>query len=173
MKVIGVRSWGGPEKLEVVEVPAPHAGPGEVRLHVHAAGVNPTDTMVRSGAQAQRLGSQQPPYIPGMDAAGVVDEVGAGAEGRFKVGDRVTVVVAPARPGKGAYQEFLAVDARSVVQAPAKLDFPHAAAWLMNALTVQLALDSLALKPGQTLAITGGTGAGQVRVIIGNSILKK
>lgn len=159
MRAIGVMQFGGPEVLQVVELPDPHAGPGEVRIRVHAVAVNPTDTLLRAGAQASRLKDQQPPYIPGMDAAGVVDEVGPDTDGRLKVGDRVVAVVTPVRPQKGSYVELLVAPAASVVRAPANVGFAEASTLMMNALTVRLGLDSLALRPGQTLAVTGAAGA--------------
>lgn len=67
MKIVGIRTFGGPGVLEILDVPEPHAGPGEVRIRVRAAAVSPTDTVLRSGAQD--MGGQEPPYIPGMDAA--------------------------------------------------------------------------------------------------------
>lgn len=159
MRAIGVMQFGGPEALQVVELAEPHAGPDEVRIRVHAVTVNPTDTLLRAGVQASRTKEQQPPYIPGMDAAGVIDEVGPGNDGRLKVGDRVVAVVTPVRPQKGSYVELLVAPAASVVRAPANADFAEASTLMMNALTVRLALDALALRPGQTLAVTGAAGA--------------
>ncbi|MQA17547.1 MAG: alcohol dehydrogenase catalytic domain-containing protein, partial [Pseudonocardiaceae bacterium] len=77
MKVIGVTEFGGPRALTAHDVPEPHAGPGQARLRVHAAAVNPTDTLLRAGAQQTQ--GRQPPHVPGMDAAGVIDEVGEGS----------------------------------------------------------------------------------------------
>ena len=79
MRAVGVIEFGGPEALAVVDVPETHAGEGEIRLRVHAAAVNPTDTYTRNGARAAQLAADPPPYVPGMDAAGVVDEIGPGA----------------------------------------------------------------------------------------------
>ena len=76
MRAVGVNEFGGPEALEVVDLPEVHAGPGEVRIRVHAATVNPTDTYVRNGARAEMLKRDPPPYVPGMDAAGVLDQIG-------------------------------------------------------------------------------------------------
>ena len=76
MRAIGVNSYGGPDALEVVELPEPHADPGEVRLRVRAAAVNPTDTLARDGTRAERQRKDLPPYVPGMDAAGEIDEIG-------------------------------------------------------------------------------------------------
>ncbi|GAA3985164.1 NADP-dependent oxidoreductase [Thermobifida alba] len=146
--------FGGPEKLQVVDIPEPHPGPGEVRIRVHAAAVNPTDTALRAGLR--RL-EWPPPHIPGMDAAGVVSEVGEGVS--WQVGDRVMAVVTPVRPGGGAYADHIVVPAESVVRMPEGADFFAASTLLMNALTARLALDRLALEPGQTVAVTGAAGA--------------
>jgi NADPH:quinone reductase-like Zn-dependent oxidoreductase len=159
MKAIGIMKFGGPEALEVLDLPEPQPGPGEVRIRVHAATVNPTDVALRSGAYGQGLANQQPPYIPGMDAAGVIDALGDGTDGRLKVGDKVVAIVLPTSPTKGAYAEQIVVPAASVVPMPAQADFAAASALLMNALTVRLALDALALRPGQTLAVTGAAGS--------------
>lgn len=93
MRVIGVQEFGGPEALAVHEVPEPHAGPGEVRIGVRAFAVNPTDAGVRGGGRD--LGGAQPPYVPGMDAAGIVDEVGEGVD-QWQTGDEV-MAIAPLR----------------------------------------------------------------------------
>jgi Alcohol dehydrogenase GroES-like domain len=126
MKAIGVMTFGGPEVLHVVELPEPHAGAGEVRIRVHAASVNPTDTLFRAGSQAARLSGRPAPYVPGMDVAGVIDELGADTDNRLKVGDRVVALVIPAGPRGGAYAEYVVVPAPSVVLAPAGVDFPAA-----------------------------------------------
>jgi NADPH:quinone reductase-like Zn-dependent oxidoreductase len=94
-----------------------------------------------------------------MDAAGIVDAIGPGTDGRLKVGDRVVAIVSPLGPHRGAYAEQIVVPAASVVPVPAGADLPAASTLLMNALTVRLALDALGLRPGQTLAVTGAAGA--------------
>ncbi|MGY8960777.1 MAG: alcohol dehydrogenase catalytic domain-containing protein, partial [Alphaproteobacteria bacterium] len=76
MRAVGLMVHGGPEVLEVVDVPETHAGPGQVRVKVFAAAVNPTDLMARNGSRADQQKVDPPPYIPGMDIAGLVDEVG-------------------------------------------------------------------------------------------------
>ncbi|GCF09790.1 quinone oxidoreductase family protein [Dictyobacter arantiisoli] len=159
MKAIGVTTFGGPEVLHVVELPEPHAGPGEVRMRVHAASVNPTDLLFRAGSQAARLSGRPGPYIPGMDAAGVIDELGPGTDNHLQIGDRVVAFVIPAGPHGGAYAEFIIVPAACVVLAPAGVDFPAASTLLLNGLTARLALDALALNTGQTVAVTGAAGA--------------
>uniref|UniRef100_A0AAU3GN67 NADP-dependent oxidoreductase n=1 Tax=Streptomyces sp. NBC_01401 TaxID=2903854 RepID=A0AAU3GN67_9ACTN len=160
MKSIGVYEFGGPEALQVLELPPPQAGPGEVRIRVRAAAVNPTDIAVRSGVYAAHMApGSRPPYVPGMDAAGVIDQLGPGADDRLAVGQRVVAVVLPTGPHGGAYAEQIVVPAASVVPAPDGVDFPAASTLLMNALTARIALDALAVPPGGTLAVTGAAGA--------------
>lgn len=159
MRVVGVKTFGGPEVLEVFEVPTPDAGPGEVRIRVHAATVNPTDTGFRSGAYGSRLTEgRQPPYVPGMEAAGVADQVGQGVDG-VDLGEAVMAIVLPTGPRGGAYAEQVVVPATSVVAAPKGAGHAEAATLPMNGLTVRMALDLLALRPGQSLAVTGAAGA--------------
>ncbi len=159
MKVIGLMRFGGPEVLEVIEVPEPHPGPGQVRVRVQAATVNPSDLGVRESGYRGRMADLPKPLVPGWDAAGVIDEVGPDTDGRLAVGDRVLAVAFAGSPTKGAYQQQLIVPAASVVRAPANLDLHAASGLLMNALTARLGLDGMALKPGQTLAVTGSAGA--------------
>ncbi len=158
MRGVGVIEFGGPEALQVVDLPEVHAGPGEVRLRVHAATVNPTDTFIRGGARADALReSGPPPYIPGMDAAGVVDEVGPDTETALQVGDAAMAMVIP-RGSHGAYRESIVLKADAVSRAPAGVSHAEASTLPMNALTARLSLDQLALQPGQTLAVTGAAG---------------
>ena len=80
MKAIGIMKHGGPEVLEVIEVPEVQAGPGEIRIRNYAAAVNPTDVVVRNGMLAELQKKNPPPYVPGMDAAGIVDQLGEGVK---------------------------------------------------------------------------------------------
>ncbi|MEU5463482.1 NADP-dependent oxidoreductase [Streptomyces althioticus] len=159
MKAIALTTYGGPDVLREVDLPTPEAGPGEVRIRVHAAAVNPTDVMLRTGGHAARLQDVPPPYVPGMDAAGVIDQIGPGADGRLAVGQWVVALVMPTRPQGGAYAEQIVVPAESVVPAPAGADHAEASTLLMNAATARLALDTLALPMGATVAVTGAAGA--------------
>ena len=87
MRAVGVIEFGDADALQVVDLPEVHAGPGELRIRVHAATVNPTDTYVRDGARAEAQRKDPPPYVPGMDIAGVIDEVGADVATELAVGD--------------------------------------------------------------------------------------
>jgi NADPH:quinone reductase-like Zn-dependent oxidoreductase len=157
MRAVTFSTFGGPEVLEVSDLPDREPGPGEVRIRVAAATVNPTDIGFRSGRQAAALGDLKPPYIPGMEMAGTIDAAGPGTG--WQVGDRVMAIVVPRRPEGGAMAETVVVPARSVAPAPKGSSLEQAATLPMNGLTVRLALDSLALKPGETLAVTGAAGA--------------
>ena len=158
MRAVGVMVHGGPEALKVVDVPEVHAGPGQVRVRVHAAAVNPTDLFVRNGARAEQQKVDPPPYVPGMDAAGIVDEVGAGVSTGIRVGDAVMAMVLP-KGSHGAYREQIVLDARAVVRAPAGTTHVQACTLPMNGLTARRSLDLLGLSSGQMLAVTGAAGA--------------
>ncbi|MFJ2808563.1 NADP-dependent oxidoreductase [Kitasatospora sp. NPDC087271] len=159
MKAIGVYDFGGPDVLRVLRLPEPQAGPGEVRIRVHAAAVNPTDIMLRSGGHTSRMPGRRPPFVPGMDAAGVIDQLGPGADERLAVGQRVVAIVLFTSAHGGAYAEQIVVPATSVVPAPEGVDLAAASTLLMNAMTARLALDALAVPPDGTVAVTGAAGA--------------
>ena len=152
-RAVGITEPGGPEVVRVVEREVREPGPGEVRLGVRAAAVNPTDIGLRErGAEGL-----PPPWVPGMDAAGVVESVGAGVE-HLAVGDEVIAAVAPRRPEGGAQAELVVVPAASTVPVPDGLSAEPAATLPMNGLTALHGLDLLALAEGQTLLVTGGAG---------------
>src|SRR3954469_6998221 len=157
MRAAGVTEFGGPEALHIVDVPEEHAGPGQVRLRGAAAAVNPTDTYLVLGAYADRDPVKAPPWVPGMDVAGVVDEVGDGVE-HVTVGEAAMGVVVPTG-AHGGYRESLVLPADSVVPAPANATDVEAATLPMNGLTARFSLDLMGLRPGQVLAVTGAAGA--------------
>src|SRR3954464_8932202 len=105
MRAAGVTEFGGPDALHLVDVPEEHAGPGEVRLRVTAAAVNPTDTYLVLGAYADRDPVKKPPGGPGMDVAGGADDAGDGVE-HVVVGEAVMGVVVPTG-AHGGYRESL------------------------------------------------------------------
>jgi NADPH:quinone reductase-like Zn-dependent oxidoreductase len=158
MRAVGLFTHGGADVLQIVEVPEGHAGPGQVRIRVHAATVNPTDLGVRDGSRAEQQKADPPPYVPGMEAAGIIDEIGDGVPDRLKLGDAVMAIVVP-KGSHGAYREQIVLDARSVVRAPAGRSHAEAATLPMNGLTARLSLDLLKLSPGQVIGVTGAAGA--------------
>ncbi|MDG1274390.1 MAG: alcohol dehydrogenase catalytic domain-containing protein, partial [Alphaproteobacteria bacterium] len=95
MRAIGFGKYGGPELLEIIEVPEVNARKGEIRIRIHAAAVNPTDIMSRIGAHFKHNKIDPFPHVPGMDVAGVVDQVGDGADTNVNIGDRVIAMVVP------------------------------------------------------------------------------
>jgi NADPH:quinone reductase len=157
MRAVGVTEFGGPEALHIVDVPAEPLGPGQVRLRVQAATVNPTDTHARSGAYADRDPVKTPPWVPGMDVAGIVAEVGEGVD-HLRVGDTAMGIVVPFGP-HGGYREDKVLPGNSVVRVPKGVDVVAASTLPMNGLTARLALDLMGLARGQVLAVTGAAGA--------------
>ncbi|MFD3840170.1 NADP-dependent oxidoreductase [Streptomyces sp. NPDC058642] len=155
MKAVGFTEFGGPEVLRVLELPAPEAGRGEVRIRVHAATVNAVDALQRGGPGSP---AARPPFVPGMEAAGVVDRIGPGVTTDLRVGDPVMAIVLP-DGSHGAYAEQVVVPVDSVVRVPHGATDAQAASLPMNGLTARLALDTLGLEPGRTLAVTGAAGA--------------
>ncbi|HVQ92630.1 MAG TPA: NADP-dependent oxidoreductase [Mycobacteriales bacterium] len=158
MIAIGVTRYGGPDALREIGVPPEPLGASDVRIRVTAVAVNPTDTGVRSGMRDDKPSPQPPGVVPGMDAAGVVVEVGTDVDTGIAAGDRVMAVVVPSGP-HGAYRSDLVVPARSVVGVPAGASDVEAATLPMNGLTARFALDSLRLRSGHVLAVTGAAGA--------------
>jgi NADPH2:quinone reductase len=157
VRAVAFNRFGGPEVLGVADLPVPQPGQGEVRVKVAAATINPTDLGMRAGRQAASLASIDPPYVPGMELAGVVDAVGE--DSNWQVGDRVLGITLPMRTGRGAQAEHVVVPSDSVVRIPSGVTFEDAATLPMNGLTARRALDLLGLRPGQTLAVTGAAGA--------------
>lgn len=157
MRAVGLFDFGGPEVLRVVELPEVHAGSGEVRVRVAASTVNPTDTYLRKGARADSLRNIPPPYVPGMDVAGIVDEIGPDTVTNLRVGDAVMAMVVNFG-SHGGYRESIVLAADAVVLAPPGTSLIEAATLPMNGLTARQSLDQLGLQPGQTLAVTGAAG---------------
>ena len=158
MKAVGIMKHGGPEALEVLEVPDINVGPGQIRIRNFAASVNPVDVSVRNGSMAQMQKVNPPPYIPGMDAAGIIDQIGEDVKTDLKVGDSVMAMVVP-NGDHGAYKENIVLDQNAVVQAPENTTHIQASTLPMNSLTARLSLDLLDLSKGQVLAVTGSPGA--------------
>lgn len=161
MKAVVVTEYGGPEVLREVDLDEPRAGAGQVRIRVHAATVNPADVLLRIGDidGALRASSLSAPYRPGMEVAGILDEIGPGTHTDLHIGDRVMAILIPIEASGGAYAEYVVVDADQAAAAPAGSSHAEAATLPMNGLTARRALDVLQLAPGDTLAVTGAAGA--------------
>jgi NADPH:quinone reductase len=159
MRAVVVRTFGGPEALEVAEVPTPVPGPGQVRVRVRAAAVNPVDAFVRSGLATQvGMLPERDSVGVGWDVAGTVDATGPDVVG-FAVGDEVIGLSDRLDIPVGGYAEYLVLDAYAVARAPRGTSPELAATLPLNALTAAQALDLLDLRAGQTLLVTGAAGA--------------
>jgi len=145
--------FGAPAVLGVGEAPEPHAQPGSVRIRVEAAGVSPVDLSLRAGTSPSS--ARLPlPHITGVDAAGVIDEIGDGVTG-WAIGDEVFGSVDVARLG-GAAAEFAVL--RLWARRPATMTWAEAGAGGTSIETATRALDSLAAPPGATLLVDGAAG---------------
>ncbi|MFE9888995.1 NADP-dependent oxidoreductase [Streptomyces scopuliridis] len=150
MQAIVFEEFGGPDVLHVKDIAEPHAGPGEIRVAVKAAGVNPMDYKIRHGWMEQAFATPLP-AVPGLEIAGVVDEVGAGVTD-VAVGDDVLGWSAT-----GAYAQYAL--AETAVPKPASLGWAEAAAIPVAGETAARVLDELLLRDGETLLLHGAAGA--------------
>ena len=151
MKAIRVKEFGGPEVLQLEEVPTPQPGPGEVLMRIYATGINPVETYIRAGKYA-RL--PELPYTPGNDGAGVVEQAGANVT-EFKGGDRVYT----AGSVTGTYAEFALCKKEQVHPLPANVSFAQGAALGTPYATAYRGLLQRAVaKPGETALVHGASG---------------
>jgi NADPH:quinone reductase-like Zn-dependent oxidoreductase len=166
MRAVVMRSHGGPEVLKVEDVPRPEPLVTEVLIRVRAAGTNPVDTYVRSGA----FGFLEPPAILGWDVSGVVEAVVPGVN-RFRVGDEVFGMPFFPRPS-GTYAEYVAAPSRQLARKPAELDHLQAGGLPLAGLTAWQALVDIAqVKAGQRVLIhAAGGGVGHLAVQIAKAL---
>jgi len=163
MKAVLCKAWGPPESLVVEDVPSPVAGPGEVLVEVHAAGVNYPDALI-----IQKKYQVQPPlpFSPGAEVAGIVRSVGEGVK-PWKPGDRVIASTAV-----GGYAQEVVVKADRVLPLPDGMDFATASAYVLAYGTSLYALkDRARLVAGETLLVLGAAGGvGIAAVEIGKAL---
>lgn len=158
MRAYGFSEYGGPENQDFLDLPTPEPGPSELLVAVHAAGVNPVDVKIRSGAMSEMM-AMDLPVVLGREAAGVVEQVGKDVDG-FAVGDEVLGSVAP---GSGAFAPHALLTASNAVKKPTGLSFADAATLPVAGATAYDAVVQLGLGTGQTLLIVGaGGGVGVV-----------
>ncbi|HEY4441278.1 MAG TPA: quinone oxidoreductase, partial [Candidatus Elarobacter sp.] len=159
MKAIRIDRLGGPEVLQLADVPVPEPGPGQVRVRQSVAGINFIDVYLRTGLYKTEL-----PFIPGREGAGVVDAVGEGVTS-VKPGDRVAYTLTASN---GGYAESNVIPESMAVPIPADVDERSAAALMLQGLTAHyLATDTFPLKPGNVALIhaaAGGVGALLVQI---------
>jgi NADPH2:quinone reductase len=150
MKAIRINEFGGPEVMRLEEMASLHPGPGQVVVTVEAVGVNPVDCYIRAGLYGERTF----PFTPGLDAAGVVAEIGPGVI-RFKAGDRVYA----AGTQSGAYAEQALCNETQLHTLPPNASYTQGAALGVPYATAYRALFQRARAvPGETVLIHGGTG---------------
>jgi NADPH:quinone reductase-like Zn-dependent oxidoreductase len=154
MRAVVQRSVGGPEVLELVDVPRPEPAAGEVLVRVRAAGVNPADLAVRAG-YFPLLG--EPPFTVGWDISGIVEATGPGVNA-YSVGDAVFGM--PRFPGQAAaYAEYVAAPADELADKPAELNHLQAGALPLAGLTAwQGLIGAGKLQAGQKVLIHAGAG---------------
>jgi len=151
MKAIRVHEFGGPEVLRLEEVPTPRPGPGQVLVRMHAIGVNPVETYIRTGTYAYK---PTLPYTPGNEGAGIVEEIGSDVN-EVKPGDRVYT----ARSVSGTYAEFAVCTTEQVHRLPANVSFAQGAAMGTAYATAYRGLFQRAdAKPGETVLVHGASG---------------
>lgn len=152
MEAIVYERFGGPEVLHPAQVDEVHPGPGQVRVRVRAAGVNPIDHKIRNGL-LEKVFTTPLPATPGIEFAGVVDEVGEGVTA-FAPGDEVLGTSVT-----GSYAARALADVRSVARKPEELGWEAAAALPVASATAARVLDELAVTEGDTLLLHGAAGA--------------
>jgi NADPH:quinone reductase-like Zn-dependent oxidoreductase len=155
---LGVTEYGGPEVLQVLDLPVEPLGAGELRVRVTAATVNATDTVLRAGLRAEGDRPAGGVAVPGVDIAGILTEIGEDVATDLTVGEHVMAPVQPAG-AHGGYRQDVVVPARSVTRVPSRSGDVAASTLPTNGLTARQALDVLGLAPGQVLAVTGAAGA--------------
>ena len=148
MRAIQVTRHGGPEVMELADLPTPTPGPGEVRLKVRAAGVNFVDTYLRMGRYPSK-----PPYVPGTEAAGVVDAVGPGVVG-VEIGAPMVYAQGP-----GSYAESVVIATSNLVPVPPGVELETAAAVLLQGMTAHyLCNDTFPVRAGDPVLIHAAAG---------------
>ena len=168
MRAVGIREFGGRDKLEVLDVPEPKVPPDFVKIRVHAAGVNPVDWKIREGRVEPRF-PHVFPVVLGWDAAGVVEEVGPGVS-EFAPGDEVFAYCRKHFIGEGTYAEYVSVQVGACARKPSSLTFEQAAAVPLAALTAYQSLFfGAGLTAGETVlvyAAAGGVGGFAVQLAL-------
>ena len=155
MQAILAREFGGPDVLKLEDVPDPTAAAGQVRVRIHAVGVNPYDTYMRAGVYAIK---PDLPYTPGADAAGVIDQVGDGVK-NLDVGDRVYISGTALGKAHGAYAQYAVCTPDQVHQMPDRISFTQGAGLFVPYVTAWRALFGRAnTRAGDTVLVHGASG---------------
>jgi NADPH2:quinone reductase len=151
------RKGAASDVLQVSEIDAPEAGPGEVLVRVKASGINPSDTKGRGGARGN-IAMPFPRIVPHMDGAGIIEAVGDGVAAS-RVGERVWLYECQLGRAFGTAAEYVAVPAANAVPMPERLSFEEGACLGVPALTAHRCVFATGSVEGQTILVTGGAGA--------------
>lgn len=158
MRALTLDRFGGPDDLELTEVPLPEPGSDEIRVRVAASTINPVDVSTRSGALAGAgLLAERERYGLGWDVAGTVDRVGTNVT-RFRAGEPVVGLRDLMFTLPGAHSDFVVLDVGAAAPAPRSVSLSDAATLPLCALTADRSLGLTALQPGQALLVTGAAG---------------
>jgi NADPH:quinone reductase-like Zn-dependent oxidoreductase len=167
MKAIVYRRYGGPEVLELTELPEPKTHVDSVLIRVKAAGLNRMDAAIQAGALDSAVETFFP-VVPGCDIAGVVERSGPGAP-EFAAGEEVIAYIrSDVQRAHGGFAELVSADVRTVAHKPGTMSFAQAAGLPLAALTAyQGVVRALAVQPGDTVLVLGAAGGvGSVAVQI-------
>lgn len=157
MRAAVIRQPGDFDAIEIIDVITPEPGPGQVRIKVAAAAVNPVDVWTRIGLPGHPLAGTREQWGLGWDVSGTVDAIGPGVD-EFTVGEVVIAINDRMDVPIATQADFVVLPADSVVAAPTKVGVVEASTIALNGLTALQALDLLTLDAGETLLVTGAAG---------------
>lgn len=169
MKAVQIKEFGGPEVLKTVELKEPFPNENEVKVKIYVTGLNPSEAYTITGTYGYNV--PELPYVPGFDAAGVIEEIGQGVED-FEKGDRVFLSAFSAKRNTGTYAEKVVIDAKSVFKLPDNISLKKGAGLGIPVFTAYKALFLKAnIKAGEIILIHGASGAvGSVAVQMAKAI---
>ncbi len=150
------RNGAARDVLQIGELPTPNAGPGEVRVRLHASGVNPSDVKKRAGVRGQVI--SDPKVIPHSDGAGVIDQLGSGVS-MARLGERVWIHSAQFQRANGTAAEYVTVPASLVTRLPNNTSFAAGACIGIPVMTAHRCVFADGMVTGRTVLVTGGAGA--------------
>lgn len=157
MKAIQIEEFGGPEVLKTVEIDEPSPNEHEVKVKVFATGLNPSEAYTITGTYGYNVPDL--PYVPGYDATGIIEEVGAKVD-LFKKGDRVFLSAFSAKRNTGTYAEKVVIDAKNVFRLPDHISLKEGAALGIPVFTAYKAIFLKAnVRAGETVLIHGASGS--------------
>lgn len=156
MRAITLRQYGGPDVLQLTDLPLPEPGRGDIRVRVVARPVNPIDVMIRTGALKDAVSARELP-VPGLDFAGIVDALGDDVSQELQ-GRRVLGIAPWFLTQAGSYAEYVVVPATALATVPDELDLVAASTLPLNGVTAAMAVDAAGITGNSSVLVTGATG---------------